>query len=487
MKYLCICVCTLLCLTSYSQEDSVQVMPGADLSRISAKHLGQLDKKNTSLRESVSKKTIKALRRMAKEEEKIAAYITKKDSAAGKEIFSNVRKRYNELINAAASKTAKLPDGLPTNYIPKLDTLENSLKFLFDKIEGTTGPLKEKLAGSIAGFDAVKGKLQQADEVMEFIKLRKQLLKETLAKDPDLPGRIVKSFKNINKEAYYYGEQLLQMRSALNEPGKLEEMLIGIAKKIPAFSSFFERNSQLAGFFAPGSSARLFPAPSSGTSFVSGLQPRSLVQQLVQTRVGSATNVNQLMQQQIAQGLQQAEKLKEKLKRGFVDEGEFGSFKPNSQRTKSFWQRIEYSTDLQFGRPVNFLPATSDIALQIGYKLNDKSSIGIGTAYKLGLGEGWNRIRFSQQGIGFRSFINWRLKGNFYVQGNAELNYMSQFRNYAQLRQFNDWQRAAMLGISKKYRISKKIKGNFQVLYDFLHKTHVPNTQGFIIRTGYSF
>jgi hypothetical protein len=290
--------------------------------------------------------------------------------------------------------------------------------------------------------------------------------------------------KSLNKEAYYYGEEIYEYRNILNEPGKFDELIINIAKKIPAFSSFLEKNSQLAGIFSPAYPGRIFPAPAAGASFVSGLQARSSIQQLVQSRTGSAGNSGQSLQSQISQGMQQAMQIKEKFRqKGEIDKGELGSFKSNSQRTKSFWKRIEYSSDLQFGRPVNLLPATSDIALQAGYKLNDNSIIGVAAAYKLGLGQGWNKVRFTQEGIGFRSFINWRLKGSFYVQGNAEINYMSRFSS---IPTFSAWQPAALLGITKKYRISDKIKGNFQVFYNFLHKSQVPNTQGFVFRTGYS-
>jgi hypothetical protein len=39
-------------------------------------------------------------------------------------------------------------------------------------------------------------------------------------------------------------------------------------------------------------------------------------------------------------------------------------FKPNNQKTKSFWKRMEYGLNIQSQKTNAFLPTTSDIALQ---------------------------------------------------------------------------------------------------------------------------
>ena len=92
-------------------------------------------------------------------------------------------------------------------------------------------------------------------------------------------------------------------------------------------------------------------------------------------------------------------------------------FKPNSQKTKSFLKRLEYGGNVQSQRARMMFPVTSDIALSLGYKLNDKSLIGVGASYKLGLGTGWNNVRLSNEGVGIRSFFDYKLKGkNLYEQ-----------------------------------------------------------------------
>jgi hypothetical protein len=132
------------------------------------------------------------------------------------------------------------------------------------------------------------------------------------------------------------------------------------------------------------------------------------------------------------------------------------------------------------------MPSTSDLAGTIGYRLNAKSEAGIGISYKLGLGS-IQHIRFSSQGIGFRSYLDWKIKKQFYATGGYEINYNSGFKSVQQLKNEDLWQRSALAGISKKYQISKKLKGNLQLLYDFLAYKHKPVSQPFLFRIGYNF
>jgi hypothetical protein len=135
----------------------------------------------------------------------------------------------------------------------------------------------------------------------------------------------------------------------------------------------------------------------------------------------------------------------------------------------------------------------ADIALGVGYKLNDKSTVGVAASYKLGLGS-IRRIRFSGQGLGLRSYIDWKLKKQFYISGGYEMNYLPQLEglrlpSLSGTRQADAWQRSALLGISKKLKINSKWAklSQVQLLYDFLHDQHSPQSQAWIFRVGYSF
>ncbi|MBL7737786.1 MAG: hypothetical protein JNK14_01115, partial [Chitinophagaceae bacterium] len=164
-------------------------------------------------------------------------------------------------------------------------------------------------------------------------------------------------------------------------------------------------------------------------------------------------------------------------------------FKPNNQKAKSFWQRLEYGTNVQTQKATNFFPVTSDIGLSVGYKLNDKSIIGAGVSYKMGLGTGWNNLRLSNQGVGLRSFIDWKIKGSFWINGGYEQNYRTAFSDFDQLRNFSAWQTSGLVGLSKVVSLKTKFfkKTKVQLLWDFLSYKQVPVAQSILFRIGYNF
>lgn len=84
----------------------------------------------------------------------------------------------------------------------------------------------------------------------------------------------------------------------------------------------------------------------------------------------------------------------------------------------------------------SILPGGADIGLSIGYKLNNHSVVGFGTSYKAGLGS-IEKIKVSHEGIGLRSFMDWKLKKQFFVSGGFEMNYNSSFKNIVDVSRQN--------------------------------------------------
>jgi hypothetical protein len=134
------------------------------------------------------------------------------------------------------------------------------------------------------------------------------------------------------------------------------------------------------------------------------------------------------------------------------------------------------------------LPVTSDLAFTLGYKLNSQGVIGVGMSYKMGWGNGISDMRITHEGFGLRSFVDWQIKGGFYISGGYEQNYLQSFNRLSELMNLpmSAWKQSGLIGISKKYKLGKK-KGTLQVLYDFLHFSNQVNTQPVIFRTGFNF
>lgn len=165
------------------------------------------------------------------------------------------------------------------------------------------------------------------------------------------------------------------------------------------------------------------------------------------------------------------------------------NFKINNQKIKTFWRRLQYGTDLQTTRASNFFPSISDIGFSIGYKVDDKKTLGIGGSYKLGWGNGWQHISFTSQGASLRSFLDVKMKGSLYISGGLEYNYLKPFSSIAQIKNFTAWQRSGLIGLSKIISIQSKIfkKTRLQLLYDFFYMEQVPRGQPLKFRVGYNF
>jgi hypothetical protein len=226
-------------------------------------------------------------------------------------------------------------------------------------------------------------------------------------------------------------------------------------------------------------------------SSLAGLQTRADVSSLIQGRLAAGgPNAQAAFSQNFQQAQNELNALKDKVIKagGNSSDANIPNFKPNAQKSKTFMQRLEYGSNFQFAKANSLVPTTADIGLSLGYKINDKSIIGVGLSYKMGLGN-IQHIKISHQGIGFRSFIDWKLKKQFFVSGGFEINYNAQFKNISQLKSYNDWQEAGLIGITKKVNVNTKFfKGTkLQLLYDVLYRQHIPVSQPVLFRVGYSF
>lgn len=447
-----------------------------DTKAFSVKAISKIEKNINRINQKVERKTVTTLKQLQKQESKLKGKLALKDSLAAEVIFSmnNTYKGFTENLKGATT-TNNLSE-----YIPQLDSLKTGLKFL-DQAKSVQNKFPREWSTKITSInksmDGLQGKLQQANEVKNFIRERRQVLKEQLEK-----YGMSKHLKKLNKEIYYYQQQLNEYKALLKDRNKIETKAIAALRKLPAFTEFMKKNSQLAQLF------RLPDNYGTATS-LSGLQTRASVQSQLQARFASTgVNPQQYLQQQMGAAQAELTKLKEKINKaaGRSNDMEMPDFKPNSQKTKSFLNRIEYGANLQSQKTNSFLPVTSDLALTAGYKVNDKSVIGIGASYKLGWGNGWQHIKLTNEGLGLRSYVDMKLKGSIWISGGYEQNYQNAFTQIDQLKDLNAWQTSGLIGLTKKYKIGKKTN-NLQLLWDFLSYQQVPRRQAVLFRVGYVF
>jgi len=458
---------------SFSQDST-------GVSQVSTKYFDAVIKKANSLDQALDKRSKKALAKMQKQEAMLQKKLAKIDSLAALNFLENSKNKYQQLQDKLNN-----PQTL-SQYIPLLDTITSSLKFLDQNQQWLTNvkDAKEKLDEASSKLKELQGKLQNAENIKQFLKERREYLKQQFEK-----FGFAKELKKINKEVYYYSQQINEYKEALKDSKKAEQKAIEVLSKTKLFKDFMRKNSFLASLFgAPNN-------PNDPTNFanLSGLQTRAQVNSLIQNQI-AAGGPN--AQQQFSQNLQAAQSQLQQLKDEVYKWGGSSSddimpdgFKPNDQKTKSFLQRLELGTNIQSQKGNNFLPVTSDLGLSVGYKLNEKSIIGIGASYKMGWGSGWNNIRITQQGVGLRSFIDWKLKGSFWISGGYEQNYRAAFSSIAQLQNYSAWQQSGLIGISKNVSVKSKLfkKTKVQLLWDFMSYQQVPRTQPIVFRIGYQF
>lgn len=416
----------------------------------------------------------KALARWRKKEEKIKNKLAKTDPSNVEDIFADAEQKYKELEQKLRSKPKS------KKYIPSLDTLLSALKLIekYPRLFSQIINSKRDLNATISKLNSLEEKFQHAEEIKEFLKERKKFLVDKLGATV-----FARQLKKLNKQCYYYSEQINGYKTILKDRKKAERKIIQLLSQTKLFKDFMRKNSMLASLFR-------LPGDEPSALSLAGLQTRSQLNDLIQRQV-AAGGPN--AQEQFSRNLQDAQSRLNELKNKVSKFGGNSSdiempegFKPNPEKTKSFFQRIQLNADFQTTRHNNLFPLNSDLGFSIGYKLNAKSIIAIGSSFKLGWGTGFNHIRLTSQGVAVRGGIGWKLKGNLFIAGNYEQNYFSSINNVSQLRNSNSWKTSALLGLNKKYKTGKGRGAEIKLLYDFFYNRPPIRTQPLIVRFGYN-
>ncbi|PSL42841.1 hypothetical protein CLV51_11057 [Chitinophaga niastensis] len=462
----------LLLLLGIQAQDSTT----SKHNKIPDKYFSQVNKKSDKLEKQVSQRTEKALARFINEEGRMQRRLARIDSTRAKQLFSNSIDSLGNLKARMQGKLGKISHPLMQSGGPYLDSLQNSLAFLKqskDLLNQSKG-ITDKLSSSINSVGQLKDKLQQVEEIKAYIRERRQVLTEQLKQYTGFS----KDLQRMNKEAFYYGQQLREYKEVFKDKRKAEQKAMEIIQKLPAFTDFMQKHSQLASLFNIQTTA-------ASTQSLEGLQTRCQVENLIQQRIGSGPNANAALNQQMGEARSKMDELKSKFPE-LNNAGDMPNFKPSEMKSKSFMQRLEFGSNIQFQRSNKFFPTIGDLAGQVAYKFHKNGSTGVGISYKLGMGTGFDNIHFSNQGVGIRSFIDWKIKGTIFLNGGYEQNYQP---NYVGLVNGlgQQWTQSGLIGISKKYNINSKLKGNIILLFDFLSNQHVPRTDPFKLRTGYNF
>ncbi|MDE3234508.1 MAG: hypothetical protein KGO81_01045 [Bacteroidota bacterium] len=454
---------------------------------LSENRVQKLTRDYKTIKTSIINRTEESLHQLRLSEQKLEKKLSKKNSSEAKQLFSGTQQLYADLEN----RLKKTPNNWQKFIAlePQLDSIQNLSKFL----AGTNSALNQigstKLRKiSVLGNEAneLENKLAISNEIRKILSSRKDQLENVLKK-----YSLFEPLKSFNKQVYYYQQSLLEYKSMLKDKKKMEEKVLSILRDQPLFVDFMKKNSLLAKLFP-------FPANYGNSLALQSLQTRDQIGAIVQQSLGvisngsdqrSIMNPQQLILGQVQQLQGQVAQLgKQGLNSLNINNGtpESIDFKPNNQKVKTFWKRLDFGFNMQSTGQRYALPAISDLAISLGYKLNDNSIIGIGFSDKVGLGKSINDIHLSNQGVGFRSFLDIKIKNKIWLSGGYEVNYLPDINKVPLLMNCSPWQRSGLLGVTKKLKAGKK-ETKMQVLWDFLSYNQIPHNQPIVFRIGFGF
>jgi hypothetical protein len=428
----------------------------------------KLNKKLININSSLQKNTDALLKKMQQKEEKLKKQLFKKDSLAAKQIFKNQEQFY-----ASIKKNSQIKS-FNTEYIPKLDSLSTALDLIAQpqqQLKLPTGIKVEEISAISKNINGLQNAFQSSTQIKKLLNERKKQLAAFLK-----PYGLSNYTKQIHKEVFYYQAKVNEWKRIISDEAELQNKLIGYARNLPAFKDFFAKKSWLSNLF-PNSTQN-----TDASKILTGLQNREEILAAAGRNLSASSDG---YRQQIEQADNEINKLKST---GAISGGdqieEMPDFKPNSQKTKSFLKRMELDMNVQSKKVNGFFPTTTDLAFNVGYKLNDKSIVGIGLAYKVGLGRSIQHIQISHQGLGLRSFLDIKLKKNFWISGGYEQNYLPEIDKHIEAKEFSPWQQSGLIGIKKKFQLGKRTN-NIQVLWDFLSYSQPIKTEPIQVRFGF--
>jgi hypothetical protein len=471
-------LCLLCCISMGATAQPGSVKDTAGISaRLSEKYISDMGRRSADYQARMEQGTEKYLSKLQTQEQALQQQLAKVNPGAASKVFDGVQQQYEKIQNDLKNNSESVLKSCG-KYVPGIDSALTSLKFLQQSahMPGMPGIPATQAQAALSKVQALEDQFKKSDNVEDFIKQREGYLQQQLS-SYNLPG-----LQQYNIQAAYYAQTMSELKADWEDPSRAEAKAVALLNKLPAFQTFMQKNSMIAGLFN-------IPADYS-TAGLAGLETKDQVQQTMQQSMSTmGPGGAQTASQNIGDGQSALTSLRNKINQGSGSDLTMPDGQGNNQHTKSLFRRLEYGVNVQSAQSSNYFPGTTDFALTVGYKINDKSIAGIGVSYNVGWGTDIQHIHITSQGIGLRSYLDVQLKASFYASGGLEENYNKVFTSLSQVSTFSLWQPSALIGISKII----SLKGNFakktkvQILWDMLSYDQIPKTQPFIFRVGYSF
>ena len=370
-------------------------------------------------------------------------------------------------------KNDLIPQGFQGEYLPYLDSAVGMISFIANK-----GSEIEGLAEALNKVKSFQKEISKAQELQKQLQQKVALIDQFLKSHQQKLLKIQGKLNKLNTTVAEYSSKIRTIKESFRNPSKIQEQALAMLSKNKQFAEFMKQHSFLSGLF-PGSSSP------TNTDKSIGLLSRSILNEQIGKRLNSS--------------LEQIAPIAAKMSASNNGSGGedplkalTGSIPCNTFRTpkmESGERKYEFGFTLQTTRVSSIYPSMADFALTAGYNIQKKLSIGGGISYKMGMGTGINNIKITNQGLGFRSYADYKWKKTFFLTAGFEMNYMKPFSELRTIAIIDKWTSSGLIGVTKKIDFSSSFVKSMriQLFWDFLAQGRMVQTQPVLFRIGYTF
>jgi hypothetical protein len=306
----------------------------------------------------------------------------------------------------------------------------------------------------------------------------------------------IKGLEGIQKNVYYAKEKIKAWKEVSDDPDAAEEEALEYLQGTEGFAESLKGGS--------GGGSNAFGGLGNNASAEDlqrmGFQTKGQVNGMLQQKLGN--NVGSVQQQMAGQVKEYSDKLNpvtDKIKdakqalndaketKGQLKNIEKPAFKKNPERGKPFWKRLEPQYNFQTTRatPDGLRPAMLEFGAGVEFKHTPKLSYGVAIGLSIGLGQNWQNIKLTYEGVSARAYADWKMIYGFSAQAGYERIFRPADRPYLPANTnpdnnntgndknffkdaFGGQQQSAYIGVMKRYKINSKWSGTFLAGYNFL-------------------
>lgn len=409
------------------------------------------------------------LRKLKRGEDKLASELRKNDSAAFVQ-FREQALSYDSITRISKFDTA----GSTSNNIRSGNKVFDSLR----KVQNFLQDVTQSPNNYSTDISALQQKLAHQQYINALVEQRTVSLKG-LSANTRFPA-----LKLIEKDLFYSKSRMAAWKKVADEPSVAEGKALEYLQGTKGFSFAEEKT----GMQAASNEADL--------EKMGFHTKRQLNQQLqkqfgdnlgnMQQQVGKQVNDWQQQSQQLAGAVKKTQQqvnttrediaatkksVKQLTKTKPLD------FKVNPMRGLPFWKRVGkgFSFNTFRATPDGKRPAILDLAGTAAFRHTPRLSYGLGAGISIGLGQNWSNIRFSYEGASLRAFAIYEAIFSIAAYAGYERFFKYTLSNGQSIRNeqaglnshnTSSYSEAALIGLSKSYKISSQWDGQIQLLYD---------------------